>query len=112
MDAEQSEKRGNQLARWRAEGEAMVAAWQASGLSMRAYAQQAGISERRLGLWRRRLTNEDSAPAADPASGFVSVSVTSPSDGVEVLVGDDVRIVVTAATDLSLLRQTVAALRC
>jgi hypothetical protein len=112
MDAEQSEKRVNQLARWRAEGEAMVAAWQASGLSMRAYAQQAGISERRLGLWRRRLASEDDTSGADSSGAFVPVSVMSPTDGIEVLVGDDVRIVVTAATDLSLLRQAVAAQRC
>ena len=114
MELSESKKRPSQLARWRAEGEAMVAAWQASGLSMRAYAQQAGINERRLSLWRRRLATSEEISAA---SHFVPVSVgehrgLADGNGLEVLIDQRVRIQVTSSTDLGLLRQTVSALQC
>lgn len=115
MESEQGNSRQSQLVRWRSEGAAMVAAWEASGLSMRAYAQQAGISERRLGLWRRRLAKglADQTPARAPDSGFVPVTtIDASSTGLAVIIDEHIRIAVTASTDLALLQQTVAALRC
>ena len=60
----ESENRLDQQARYRREGEAMVAGWQSSGLSMAAYARASGVSERRLGLWRRRLSADNTEAVA------------------------------------------------
>lgn len=82
---------------------------------MRAFARQSGISERRLGLWRRRLECPSAAEAgaAEPlaGSGFIPVQLQRPS-GLEIVLGEGVRIRVESDSDLDLLRRTVAALRC
>lgn len=117
MESAPSSRRSDRQSQFRQEGEAMVSAWRASGLSMRAYAQQSGVSERRLGLWRRRLLARSSATESSvtPSSLFVPVTAaaaSAPGCGLAVVFADQIRIEVTRDTDLSLLRATVAALRC
>lgn len=91
---------------------ALLARRESDGLSLRALSEETGIPLGTLSWWSWRLRQvATSPPAAD--GGFVELVATAPSRGSDVVLRLDngVEVEVPAGTDVTWLREMVAALR-
>ena len=89
---------------------ALLARRESDGLSLRALSEESGIPFGTLSWWSWRLRQ---LTAQDESGGFVEVVTSAARSEGEVVVrlGNDVAVEVTVGTDVTWLRELVAALR-
>jgi transposase-like protein len=96
--------------RW-TEGDAaeVLAAWRASGESLSAFAHELGVGRQRIERWRARL--EDRKAAVEFHAVRVVGQPTARAEGLELVLGEDVRVRLPSGFDGAELKRLLEVLR-